>query len=613
MACDKTLPNLSDWVLMVVGPCGDGPRYPDCLTLSEGKIPQLATESRPECHCARKLHFSRPGQAEEAALFAKEPMETAIRKPNRRTRVHYFPPIRRIDLVGACSVGMLAFGCSGSDTSSAGSTGASGGSLGTSNHSATSIIAGSVSANGSSQPTGGATSSVARTATSAGGASTLGGTTSAGGTASSGGATSAGGRSSATSGAKVGGAPTAGGSRATGGAKPTGGSASNTGGANASGANNVGGKFSMGGAVAAAGRPTSGGAEASGGTNAAAGRIGAGGTSDSSSSTPASAGAGTTVTGPCDIYESGKTPCVAAHSTVRALYGAYSGKLYQVQRKSDQAIKDITALAPGGFADSAAQETFCSGTTCTISIIYDQSPKGNDLKPAPGGGAAKTADSPVTANKLKLTVGGHTVYGAFFEGGQGYRNNSKTTGLAKNDEPESLYMVASGKHYNDKCCWDYGNAETTNNDDGEGTMEAIYFGNCGWWGKGSGSGPWIMADIENGLWAGNVTPNNNNTPVNAEYITAMVKGKSHTLAIKGGDATTGALKTFWEGAYPAKGATGKAYDPMQKQGAIILGIGGDNSNGATGTFFEGCITTGYSSDTVDEAIQANIIAAGYGK
>ncbi|HEY5960788.1 MAG TPA: arabinofuranosidase catalytic domain-containing protein, partial [Polyangiaceae bacterium] len=76
---------------------------------------------------------------------------------------------------------------------------------------------------------------------------------------------------------------------------------------------------------------------------------------------------------------------------------------------------------------------------------------------------------------------------------------------------------------------------------------------------------------------------------------------------------SGALKTFWEGAYPLKGATGKAYDPMKKQGAIILGIGGDNSNGGTGTFFEGCITTGYATSATDDAIQANIVAAGYGK
>jgi hypothetical protein len=314
---------------------------------------------------------------------------------------------------------------------------------------------------------------------------------------------------------------------------------------------------------------------------------------------------------PCDIYEAGGTPCVAAHSTVRALYSSYNGPLYQVKRTSDGKTLDINALKPGSFANAAVQDSFLNGKPGTISIIYDQSPKGNHLKSAPGGGAVRTPDKEVTADRLKVNIGGHTAYAAYFEGGMGYRNN-KTSGVVTGDKPESMYMVASGKHYNNKCCWDYGNAETTNNDDGEGTMEAIYFGNCTGWGKGSGSGPWVMADIENGLWAGNVTPNNKNTPVTTEYVTAMVKGKSHTLAIKAGDATKGNLTTMWEGAYPAKGATGKPYDPMKKQGAIILGIGGDNSNGGVGTFFEGCMTTGYSSDSVDNAIQANIVAAGYG-
>ncbi|MEW1838902.1 arabinofuranosidase catalytic domain-containing protein, partial [Nonomuraea angiospora] len=38
---------------------------------------------------------------------------------------------------------------------------------------------------------------------------------------------------------------------------------------------------------------------------------------------------------PCDIYASGGTPCVAAHSTTRALYASYNGSLYQVRRSSD--------------------------------------------------------------------------------------------------------------------------------------------------------------------------------------------------------------------------------------------------------------------------------------
>lgn len=52
---------------------------------------------------------------------------------------------------------------------------------------------------------------------------------------------------------------------------------------------------------------------------------------------------------------------------------------------------------------------------------------------------------------------------------------------------------------------------------------------------------------------------------------------------------------------------------MRKQGSIILGIGGDNSDSAIGTFFEGVMTYGLTTDDVDDAVQANIVAAGYGK
>ena len=88
--------------------------------------------------------------------------------------------------------------------------------------------------------------------------------------------------------------------------------------------------------------------------------------------------------------------------------------------------------------------------------------------------------------------------------GTGYRNDT-TSGIATGDQPETEYMVTSGTYYNGGCCFDYGNAETNNNDDGAGTMEAVYFGNSTGWGKGSGSGPWVMADLENGLFAGQST------------------------------------------------------------------------------------------------------------
>merc|ERR1711907_584747 len=90
-----------------------------------------------------------------------------------------------------------------------------------------------------------------------------------------------------------------------------------------------------------------------------------------------------------------------------------------------------------------------------------------------------------------------------------------------------------------------------------------------------------------------------------QYVTAMAKGKLHGFALKGGNAQEGTLQKLHEGARPA------GYAQMKKQGAIILGIGGDNSCSAVGTFYEGVMTKGYTTDAADDAVQANIVAAGY--
>ena len=57
---------------------------------------------------------------------------------------------------------------------------------------------------------------------------------------------------------------------------------------------------------------------------------------------------------PCDIYGNAGTPCVAAYSSVRALYSSYAGSLYQVTRSSDNTTLNIGVLAAGGYANAAA-------------------------------------------------------------------------------------------------------------------------------------------------------------------------------------------------------------------------------------------------------------------
>ncbi len=322
------------------------------------------------------------------------------------------------------------------------------------------------------------------------------------------------------------------------------------------------------------------------------------------SGTPAHA-AGTL---PCDLYAAGGTPCVAAHSTIRALYSAYNGNLYQVRRASDNTTLNIAVLSAGGYANAAAQDSFCANTSCVVTIIYDQSGRGNNLTQAPGGGAAGGPDTLAVANALPLTVSGHHVYGLHMPPGNGYRDDN-TSGIATGDNPEGEYAIFDGTYYNGGCCFDYGNAETNNNDDGNGTMEAIYFGNIKVWGYGSGNGPWVMADLENGLFSGvNQQLNSGDQSITYHYVTAMVKGGPNLWAIKAGDAQAGSLTTMYNGVRPNV----SGYNPMHKQGAIILGIGGDNSKGADGNFYEGAMTSGYPSDATENAVQASIVAAGYG-
>ncbi|WP_370964346.1 arabinofuranosidase catalytic domain-containing protein [Amycolatopsis sp. cg9] len=316
--------------------------------------------------------------------------------------------------------------------------------------------------------------------------------------------------------------------------------------------------------------------------------------------------------GPCDLYAAGGTPCVAAHSTTRALYGAYSGALYQVRRASDNATRDIGPLSAGGVANAATQDSFCVGTTCLITVIYDQSGRGNHLTQAPPGGfqgpAAGGYDNLANAAAAPITVGGQKAYGVFVAPGTGYRNNN-ATGTATGDQPEGMYAIFDGTHYNGGCCFDYGNAERNSRDNGNGTMEAIYFGNIKVWGYGAGNGPWIMADLENGLFSGvNQRYNANDPTISHRYLTAIIKGGPNRWAIRGGNAQSGGLSTFYDG--PRPNVSG--YNPMRKEGAIILGTGGDNSIGSAGTFYEGVMTSGYPSDATENAVQANITAAGYG-
>eukprot|EP00729_Bicosta_minor_P009576 gene9576-2888_t len=146
--------------------------------------------------------------------------------------------------------------------------------------------------------------------------------------------------------------------------------------------------------------------------------------------------------GPCDIYASAQTPCVAAHSMVRAMYKDYAGPLYTLKRNYDNTTLDILPKGDGsGFADSAAQVAFCTTpkvSVCIVERIYDQSLKGNHLERIKvfGNDTHGWPTSGINAMRDELSVGGHAVFSAYFEGGQtnwpGTGTHSGTQGFRSN-------------------------------------------------------------------------------------------------------------------------------------------------------------------------------------
>ena len=329
--------------------------------------------------------------------------------------------------------------------------------------------------------------------------------------------------------------------------------------------------------------------------------------------------AATTSTLPCDVYAAGGTPCEAAYSTTRALFESYDAPLYQIQRASDGATLSISPVKTGGVADAAAQISFCAGTTCTITDIYDQTANHNDMPVSQGkacaacshsngGPGPNGADIPANAMALPVTVGGQSAYGVVVNTqGIGYRiDNAKN--VPTGSQPEGVYMLTSSNLTSGSCCFDFGSAEADNSDDGNGTMNAIYYGTACWTGNCTGPGPWVGGDLENGMYFSNTGNNPTSIPSETgEFLSAWEKNNGTTnFTLKYGNGQTGGLIQSYSGPEPTPG-----YDPMQVQPSIELGTGGDNSSQGLGEFFEGAVTAGYPSDATENAVQAGIVAAGY--
>jgi len=322
--------------------------------------------------------------------------------------------------------------------------------------------------------------------------------------------------------------------------------------------------------------------------------------------------------GPCDIYASGGTPCGAAYSTTRALFASYNGPLYQVQRASDNSTMNIGLESAGGVVNSAPQVSFCANTTCTITQLYDQTSNGNNMPVSPGkscsscshgnpGPAANGADIAAPAMVLPVTVGGQPAYGVLFDNfGTGYRNNAAKN-VPTGAQPEGLYMLTSSNLTSNQCCFDFGSAETNDSDDGNTTMNAIYYGTDCWTRNCTGPGPWAGGDLENGMYFSNTGNNPASIPSESgTFVSTWEKNNGTTnFTLKYGNGQSGGLTQSYSGPLP------NGYDPMHIQNSIELGTGGDNTGEGLGEFFEAAAVSGFPSDATENAVQANIAAAGY--
>jgi non-reducing end alpha-L-arabinofuranosidase len=473
--------------------------------------------------------------------------------------------IVRPSFLAVSSILLLGFGCSSSSSSD-------------------DAVSGATGASGSS---GHGTAGATGTAGAANGAAGKGGT--------NGGAGAPGGAGASASGA--------GGLSATAG---SGGSATNGGGASAGGASGSSG-------AGAAGKGGAGGA----GTAGSGGKGGAsGGGAGAGGGSAGSGGATQTGTLPGDIAAAAGTPMVAAHSATRAMFAAYNGKLFQVRRPTDTTTQDINTVAAGGLVDLTALNAFCSGTTCTVTKLYDQTGNGNDMSQ----GAA--ANQPTIGF---WTASNATKYPMIVSKGyQWLRNRTAVKKIPTGSNPQTEYFVVHGDNAGratgtNGCCYDYGNMETHITDDGPGTMTALYFGDATDWTRGAGNGPWVMLDMENGVFAGggpisilnsgtsSVNPSDPSLKYAApNIVTGLAKtdGKK-TFEIKYGNASTGPLSVAWNGSLPTN-TNPTSYIPLQQQGGISLGEGGDGSAMGTGAFSEGAIIAAQTTDATDTAIQTNL-------
>ncbi len=303
--------------------------------------------------------------------------------------------------------------------------------------------------------------------------------------------------------------------------------------------------------------------------------------------------------GPLDILAAFGTPAVAAHSFTRALSAKYSGHLFKITRASDSTTTFVDPVTPGGIANQATITTFCAATTCSIAAVCDQVSGG-----CTGSGdnalvQATVANQPILAQYslangtiIPLAEGGYNTSLKWLRNRAGTINVPTGTST-----PITVYGIYATSVYA-SCCGGYGDMENPVADTGPGHMFATAYSTGASGQLGTGSGPWVGVDRENGVDLYGTSP-----PFHMVHAIAKTDCAAGTInvTIKSGDATSGGLTTLFNGP-----PTFFSYT-CHLEGGLSMFEGGDASN-TESAMTDGIVVAGFTNNAADNLIQANLVA-----
>jgi len=333
----------------------------------------------------------------------------------------------------------------------------------------------------------------------------------------------------------------------------------------------------------------------------------------------------TLTAGACDILNTAGTPCGAAYSLTRRMFAAYTGNLFQVERASDNTTLNVGSSSATGQVNTAPIASFCSGTSCYFSEIYDQTANAANLtssattasmalyQTSPYNGLPilqTTAPATTTAvNYSTPSATATTTYYRNLSGSAGIPSGTPTNGISAYYVRTNYALVGTEG--------DFGDMDSTVANSGVGHRFAIGYSSADGVATNT-TGAYYCLDLENvASTAYSLNCGASGTAPTIDLATATslpspptftLIGKytynatlaSSSIAIEMADATQGGLSTLYSAA-PAQAPN--------LGGGVSLGEGADGKIAYT-SFQEGAIIP--STITADASLQANI-AAFYGQ